>query len=170
VLTAIVVFASTAALRAPSPKLNDMEIAHVLVTSSDIAITHANLAIELSDDARVLAYAEGLIADSKANRKSLMAFVKMSDVALSDSSWSDSLTAMSVSAIEMAPQQEDGEQFVEWFSESQAAFQSHVATLIETELLPNIESVQLKKVADKAHTEAVTYAKKASELVAKVTG
>lgn len=170
---AILVFASTAALRAPAPEPsvvpNDMEVAHALVTASDIAIARANLALQSTDDEAIRTYAEDVIATSTANRDSLTSFAAESGAPLAANAWSDSLTAKSEASREEAPMG-DAQQFAEWFSGVEADFHSDVATLIETELLPVVEDAGLTAIAQQVQTEATEYADRAKALVPKVTG
>lgn len=82
----------TAAAPLPAqPRLNDLEMAHVAVTASEIDIAYARLALEKSEDPAIRAFAETMIRDHSAVNEQVAALARRLNVQAMDNDLSRQL-------------------------------------------------------------------------------
>ncbi len=89
-LTTLLVLGWAAPLRAQA-NLNDLEMAHVAVTASNIDIAYAHLALALSENLEIRAFAETMIRDHGAVNGQVVALARRLNVQAQDNEFSRTL-------------------------------------------------------------------------------
>lgn len=123
--------------------LNDLEMAHVAVTASNIDIAYAHLALALSDNQGVRDFAETMIRDHSAVNEQVVALAQRLGVTAQDNGLSRSLLAESTRIkAEMAAL--DGVAFDRFYVSNEVSYHETVNTVVADAFLPNIENEEVR--------------------------
>ena len=161
--------AAATAARADSPaELNDLEIAHVAYTADSIDIRYAHLALAISENPVIHAFAKTMIRDHEAVNEEALALVAKLDVAPQDNFLSRQLDAQADELVrEMS--QLSGAAFDRRYAENELAYHQAVNGLVEGTFIPNIEHPEVKALFEKALVIFKAHEKHAEKMVATLT-
>lgn len=139
--TAMAAFGSASA-QSPAD-LNDLEIAHVAYTADNIDIRYAHLALAISDNPEVRAFAETMIRDHEAVNAQALALLEKLQAQPQNNFLSRQLTANSIERInEMSALR--GTAFDQRYAENELAYHQAVNDLVENTFIPNIDNAEVK--------------------------
>ncbi|MEQ8826268.1 MAG: DUF4142 domain-containing protein [Parvibaculum sp.] len=127
--------------------LNDARIAHIAYTAGQIDISAANLALEKSEDAQVLAFAELMARDHAAVNEEALALLNRLDVAPQEN---DTSAALSSQAREREEQLAAlaGREFDIAYVENEVTFHKTVNEALQNLLIPNAQNADLKALLE----------------------
>lgn len=149
-------------------ELNDLEMAHVAVTASNIDIRYAHLALALSDDPAIRQFAETMIRDHTAVNEQVVALAQKLDVQARDNPMSRQLLAQAA-AIRDELSRLRGEAFDAHYAENELAYHETVNGVVEGAFIPNIENDEVKAVFRQALAIFRGHERHARVMVRKVT-
>lgn len=136
--------------QAPSPaiagsaaKLNDLEIAHVAYTADNIDIRYAHLALAISSNPAVHAFARTMIQDHTAVNEQALALLAKLQAQPQDNFLSKSLTEGSKKLIDEMSQLR-GAAFDRRYAKNELGYHKSVNNLVEKTFIPNIEHPEVK--------------------------
>ena len=129
--------------------LNDLEIAHVAYTADSIDIRYAHLALAISKDPAVRAFAKTMIRDHNAVNRKALALVKKLNVSPQDNFLSRSLAKQADKLIQEMSQL-TGAAFDRRYAENELGYHRSVNALVEDTFIPNIENPQVKALFEEA--------------------
>ncbi len=139
--TALAAFGSASA-QSPAD-LNDLEIAHVAYTADNIDIRYAHLALAISENPEVRAFAETMIRDHEAVNAQALALLEKLQAQPQDNFLSQQLTANSIELInEMSVLR--GTAFDQRYAQNELAYHQAVNDLVENTFIPNIDNAEVK--------------------------
>ncbi len=123
-------------------QLNDARIAHIAYTAGQIDISAANLALEKSEDAQVLAFAELMARDHAAVNEEALALLNRLDVAPQEN---DTSAALSSQAREREEQLAAlaGREFDIAYVENEVTFHKTVNDALQNLLIPHTQTADL---------------------------
>jgi len=165
----MVAFVTSAAVQQPAETAGDSEVAHTLLTATELAIEHANLALETTENERVLEYAETLLANNKTVNENLGTFIEGTETAPAPNKWSEKLMASTAEA-EAELVELEGTAFDARFAETQAEFQQTLIDLLSESVIPDAETDELKTIATSLHSHAMELLRISKDLVAPIEG
>lgn len=135
---------------ADSPaELNDLEMAHVAHTADLIDIRYAHLALGISDNPQVRAFAETMIRDHAAVNDRALALVKKLDVQPQDNAVSRLLVAQS-NALVVELRQFDGREFDRRYAGNELSYHRAVNHLVERRFIPRLRQPDVKALFEDA--------------------
>lgn len=145
---AILAAAMTLAMAAPvagqdPAKLNDLEMAHVAVTASNIDIAYAHLALALSSDPEVRGFAETMIRDHSAVNGQVAALAKKLGVTAQDNAMSRSLLA-DAEKMKTRLASLRGKAFDNAYLTNELGYHEVVNGVVAKQFIPNIENAEVK--------------------------
>jgi putative membrane protein len=145
---AVVILAAVLALpsvgRAESPAaLNDLEIAHVAYTADLIDIRYAHLALGISKNPKVRAFAETMIRDHTAVNDRALALLKKLKVQAQSNAFSQQLLDQSDTLVDEL-RQLSGRAFDQRYAHNELSYHRTVNELVEKTFIPKIENPQMK--------------------------
>jgi len=146
------IVAATFAVSAPAQdaaKLNDLEIAHVAYTASNVDIRYAHLALALSSNGEVRNFAETMIRDHTAVNDKALALLKKLNLSPQDNGVSQSLVKGSDMAVE-AMRKLEGKAFDAKYVENELAYHQAVNGLLGSTFIPNAKNAELKALLEVA--------------------
>ena len=130
--------------RAESPaELNDLQIAHVAYVADNIDIRYAHLALAISPDPAVRAFAETMIRDHTAVNEQALALLKKLNAEPQDNFLSQSLKENAEKLIDEMSQLR-GAAFDRRYAENELAYHKAVNDLVENSFIPNIENTEVR--------------------------
>jgi putative membrane protein len=130
-------------------QLNDLEIAHVAYTADVIDIRYAHLALGISKNPQVRAFAETMIRDHSAVNDRALALLKKLNVQPQDNFLSQQLVAQSEGLVtEM--RQLNGREFDQRYASNELGYHRAVNELVEKTFLPNIQHADVKVLFEDA--------------------
>lgn len=121
--------------------LNDLEIAHVAYTADVIDIRYAHLALALSNNPEIHAFANTMIRDHNAVNDQALALLKKLKADPQDNFLSRSLTVQS-NQIVADMQALNGDAFDRYYANNELRYHKAVNDLVENSFIPNIEVVE----------------------------
>ncbi|MEM7191120.1 MAG: DUF4142 domain-containing protein [Pseudomonadota bacterium] len=130
--------------KAESPaELNDLEIAHVAYTADNIDIRYAHLALAISQNPDIKAFAKTMIRDHEAVNEQALALLAKLGAEAKDNFLSQSLQANSEELINKMSQLR-GAEFDRFYAENELAYHKAVNDLVENTFIPNIDHPEVK--------------------------
>ena len=133
----------------PPTRLNDLEIAHIAYTAGAIDIRYAHLALALSEDPDVRAFAETMIRDHTAVNEKALQLIEMLNVTPQDNPVSQELNA-NAAAIRSELVQLEGNAFDRRYAENELAYHQFVNNAVETQFIPSVQTPELKALLEAA--------------------
>jgi putative membrane protein len=149
--------------------LNDLEMAHVAVTASDIDIRYAHLALALSQSEEVRRFAETMIRDHAAVNGQVVALAQRLKVKAQDNAFSKQLQRDAAARItELSALR--GAAFDRRYVENELAYHRAVNGVVADAFLPNIENAEVKKAFESALAVFRGHEHHAAQLTQSVAG
>jgi putative membrane protein len=148
VLVAVVALTSLSWARSPAD-LNDLEIAHVAYTADAIDIRYAHLALAISDNPQVRAFAETMIRDHTAVNDKALALVKKLNVQPQDNFLSQQLLKQA-EALVAEMRQLSGQAFDRRYASNELSYHQAVNQLVGGTFIPNLKNPEVKALFEKA--------------------
>ena len=131
------------ALAETPAELNDLQMAHVAYVADNIDIRQAHLALALSDNADVRAFAETMISDHTAVNEQALALLQKLGAEPEDNFLSQSL--MSDGAATMATLSAlKGADFDKAYAANELAYHQAVNDIVANDFIPNVENAEVK--------------------------
>jgi putative membrane protein len=149
-------------------KLNDTEIAHVVVNADEIDIRYAHLALALTRNPAVREFAQTMIRDHTAVTEQASALAKKLNLTPKDNAVSQDLLKKS-EALVADMRKLDGAAFDRRYAENELAYHKFVNGAVEKVFIPNAKNAELKALlqaglktfqAHEAHAEMMVGAVK----------
>ena len=148
VLAAVLILSSVSWAASPAA-LNDLEIAHVAYTADLIDIRYAHLALAISKNPTVRAFAETMIRDHTAVNDRALALLKKLNVQAQDNAFSQQLLNQS-DALADELRQLSGRAFEQRYARNELSYHRTVNELVEKTFIPKIENPQMKALFQEA--------------------
>lgn len=123
--------------------LNDLEMAHVAITASDIDIGYARLALAKSTNPQVRTFAETMIRDHSAVNRQVVELAKKLAVTAQDNPLSRQLVAASVKTTAEL-EALSGNAFDRRYAANEAAYHQLVNETIRDTFIPNSQNADVK--------------------------
>ena len=123
--------------------LNDLEIAHVAYTADNIDIRYAHLALALSNNPDIHAFANTMIRDHTAVNEQALALLEKLNAAPEDNFLSQSLEQGAQDIVNELSQLR-GAEFDKRYADNELAYHKAVNDLVENAFIPNIENGEVK--------------------------
>ncbi len=156
-LVAAVTVSSLSWAKSPA-ELNDLEIAHVAYTADSIDIRYAHLAMAISKNPQVRAFAETMIRDHTAVNDRALALLKRLNAQPQDNFLSQQLVKQS-DALVAEMRQLNGREFDRRYAGNELGYHQTVNNLVEKTFIPNLKHPDVKALFEdalvifKAHEE-----------------
>lgn len=147
-LAAALLLAGAAPLRAQAD-LNDLEMAHVAVTASDIDIAYAHLALAFSGNPAVREFAETMIRDHTAVNGQVADLAKRLGVQAQDNALSQQLREEAERKKQELSRLR-GAAFDRAYMENEARYHQSVNGVVADAFIPNIENAEVKRAFEGA--------------------
>ena len=139
-----VVLATTVPALAENPAdLNDLEIAHVAYTADNIDIRYAHLALALSSNPDIHAFARTMISDHEAVNVAALELLDKLGATAQDNFLSQSLNANAEKIIDGFVKLR-GAEFDRAYAENELAYHRAVNELVADVFIPNIDHPEVK--------------------------
>ena len=122
---------------------SDPQIAHIAYTAGVIDIEVANLAVKMSKNEDVIAFAKDMLRDHEAVNKQALDLVAKLKVTPEDNATSQSLTQAAAKERD-ALAKLDGAAFDKAYVENEIAYHKQVNGALETLLIPSAQNAELK--------------------------
>lgn len=148
--------------------LNDLEMAHVAVTASNIDIAYAKIALERSRNADVRAFAETMIRDHTAVNGKVADLAKKLNVQAQDNALSRKLLA-DAESIKAELAKLRGADFDRRYVENELAYHRTVNGVVADAFIPNVENAEVKSAFQQALTIFRGHEKHAADLASKLS-
>lgn len=129
--------------------LDDLEMAHVAVTASNIDIAYAHLALALSDDPEIRRFAEVMIRDHSAVNDQVAALAERLGVRAKDNPMSRQLLA-DASRIKDELAGLRGDAFGRRYAQNELAYHRTVNGVVADAFIPNIETPEVREAFEGA--------------------
>ena len=165
-ITLLAAFVIPAVSQANSPAdLNDLEIAHVAYTADSIDIRYAHLALAISKNPKVRAFAQTMIRDhQRVNEEALTIATKL-NVQPQDNFLSQQLNTQADQLVaEMS--QLSGAEFDRRYASNELGYHQAVNGLVEGTFMPNLQTPELKALFKDAIIVFKVHEKHAEKMVA----
>lgn len=137
-----IMLAGTAHAKSPA-ELNDLEIAHVAYTADNIDIRYAHLALAISENPDIHAFAKTMVRDHTAVNEQALALLGKLKAQPQDNFLSKSLNKGAGEIIEELSQLR-GKAFDRRYAQNELAYHKAVNDLVENAFIPNIEHADVK--------------------------
>jgi putative membrane protein len=147
--------------------LNDLEMAHVAVTASDIDIAYAHLALAFSENEAIRAFAETMIRDHSAVNAQVVALAKRLNVQAQDNALSQQLLAES-QRIKDELSRLRGAAFDRRYAENELHYHQTVNGVVADAFIPNVENPDVKAAFQQALAIFREHERHAQDMVTKV--
>ncbi len=146
----VVLIALTTSSWAKTPAdLNDLEVAHVAYTADNIDIRYAHLALAITKNPQVRAFAETMIRDHTAVNEKALALLKKLKAEPQDNFLSQQLTKQSDALIEEM-RQLSGRAFDQRYASNELSYHKAVNNLVEKTFIPNLQHPEVKALFKEA--------------------
>ena len=139
----------TASLAESPAELNDLEIAHVAYTADIIDIRYAHLALAISKNPDVHAFANTMISDNTTVNDLALALLEKLGAAPQDNFLSRQLNE-SADALVAEMSKLSGEAFDQFYAENELGYHQAVNGLVDNSFIPNIENAEMKALFQEA--------------------
>lgn len=147
--------------------LNDLEMAHVAVTASDIDIAYAHLALALSDDEEVRSFAETMIRHHTAVNQQVADLAARLNVRAQDNAMSRQLLADAEKTKDRLASLR-GADFDRAYSSNELQYHRTVNGVVEDVFIPNIETPEVREAFRAALVTFRRHEERAERLVRSV--
>jgi len=161
--------ALAAAPGAAQEELNDLEMAHVAVTASQIDIAYAHLALALSESPEVRDFAHTMIRDHTAVNGKVAALAEKLGVEAQDNAMSRTLLA-DARAVKDELSRLRGAAFDRRYAENELAYHRTVNGVVEDAFIPNIQNGEVKAAFRQALSVFRGHERHAERMVERVGG
>ncbi|MEZ5289816.1 MAG: DUF4142 domain-containing protein [Vicinamibacterales bacterium] len=148
--------------------LNDVEMAHVAVTASNIDIAYAHLALALSQNDDVRAFAEIMIRDHSAVNAQVVALAKALNVTAKDNAVSQQLIRDATSITSELTRLR-GAAFDAFYVRNELAYHRAVNTLVADTFIPNSANADVKRAFQSALPIFRGHERHAGQLASRLT-
>jgi putative membrane protein len=148
--------------------LNDLEMAHVAVTASNIDIAYAHIALAISETPAIREFAETMIRDHSAVNGQVVALAKKLNVMAQDNAMSQKLLHDST-AIKDQLMRLRGAAFNAYYAKNELAYHRAVNGLVADAFIPNIMNAEVKKAFEGALTIFRGHEQHAEHMASRVT-
>ncbi len=148
VLFALVAVSSPSWAESPAD-LNDLEIAHVAYTVDNIDIRYAHLALAISTNPEVRAFAEVMIRDHTIVNNKALALLKKLDAQPEDNFLSQQLVEQS-DALVAEMSKLSGGTFDRRYASNELSYHQAVNNLVERTFIPNLQHPDVKALFEEA--------------------
>ena len=158
------------ALAAPAhgqADLNDLEMAHVAVTASNIDIAYAHLALAFSSNAAVREFAETMIRDHSAVNAQVAALADRLGVKAQDNAMSRQLL-QDAERIKGELSRLRGPAFDQYYVTNELKYHRTVNGVVADAFIPNVKNPEVKKAFQEALTIFRVHERHAASLVQEV--
>lgn len=135
-------FQTSAQAQSPAD-LNDLEIAHVAYIADNIDIRYAHLALAISANPDIQAFAKTMIRDHEAVNEQALALLAKLQAQPQDNFLSQSLQANAEKLIDEMSKLR-GADFDKRYAENELAYHKAVNDLVGNTFIPNIENAEVK--------------------------
>lgn len=164
----LLLFATTGADSPEPPRtaLNDLEIAHIAYTAGLLDIRYAHLALAISENPDVRAFAETMIRDHSAVNDKAVALLEQLGATPQDNPTSQKLSA-DAATIRKELMGLEGPAFDRRYAANELAYHQFVNQTVETQFIPAVQNAEFKSLLESAlrtfkvherHAEAMTRA------------
>lgn len=162
-------FATSAVPLSGQADLDDLQMAHVAVTASNIDIAYAHLALALSENPAVREFAETMIRDHTAVNGQVVALARKLDVQARDNPMSRKLLADS-KRIKDEMSRLRGADFDRFYAENELGYHQTVNGVVAETFIPNIENGEVKEAFRAALAIFRAHERHAEQMVRRVGG
>ncbi len=145
--------------------LNDLEMAHVAYTADNIDIQYAHLALAISDNPAIRAFAQTMISDHNAVNQQALALLGKLKAAPVDNFLSQQLTTRSKQLVNEMKQL-SGTAFDERYANNELEYHKAVNDLVENTFIPNVENAEVKALFEQGLKIFKVHEQHATETVA----
>ena len=149
ILAAAAIALSITAPSFAAETMNDLEIAHTAYTAGQLDIRYAHLALAISENESVRAFAQTMIRDHTAVNDLALKLLEKLKVAPQDNFLSQDLTSQSHELINELSQLR-GPAFDRRYAENELAYHRAVNKLVEGTFIPNLKNPEIKALFEKA--------------------
>ena len=152
ILAAAAMLASVAlgTAQAESPAdLNDLEIAHVAYTADSIDIRYAHLALAISENPDVRAFAQTMIRDHSAVNERALALLNKLNASAQDNFLSRQLNAQADELVKEISHIH-GKAFDRRYAANELGYHQAVNGLVEGTFIPNLQNPEVKALFEEA--------------------
>ncbi len=168
-LAVLLALLPAASLRAQAPAdLNDLEMAHVAVTASNIDIAYAHLALAFSENEAIRTFAEAMIRDHTAVNGQVVALAKKLRVQAQDNAFSRQLLK-DAERIKDEMSRLRGAAFDRYYAQNELRYHRTVNGVVANAFIPNVENPEVKQAFEAALGNFRGHEVHAEQLVGKVT-
>jgi len=150
-------------------ELNDLQMAHVALTASDIDIAYAHLALALSDTPAIRAFAETMIRDHSAVNAQVVALARELGAQAQDNDLSRKLES-DARRIRDEMSRLRGADFDRYYASNELAYHRTVNGVVADAFIPNIENGRVKAAFQQALTIFRGHERHAEKMVREVGG
>ncbi|HEY6158830.1 MAG TPA: DUF4142 domain-containing protein [Gemmatimonadales bacterium] len=157
---------ATAPAQGPAD-LNDLQMAHVAVTASNIDVAYAHLALALSDNPAVRQFAETMIRDHSAVNARIAALAQRLGVQAQDNPMSRQLL-QDAERIKRELSGLRGAAFDRYYVNNELRYHRMVNGVVADAFIPNIKNPEVKRAFQEALTIFRAHERHAESLVAQV--
>ena len=152
--------------QAESPAdLNDLEIAHVAYTADSIDIRYAHLALAISENPTVRAFAQTMIRDHSIVNERALALLNKLNASAQDNFLSRQLNAQSDQLVEEMSHLH-GKAFDRRYAANELGYHQAVNGLVEGTFIPNLQNPEVKALFEEALAIFKAHEKHAENMVA----
>lgn len=144
-VVSIALLGSASAVAQEPADLNDLEIAHVAYVADNIDIRYAHLALAISQNPEVKAFAETMIRDHTAVNEQALALLQKLGAEPQDNFLSQTLSANAEDLIDEMSQLR-GVEFDQRYAANELAYHKAVNDLLSNAFIPNIENAEVKSL------------------------
>jgi len=142
-LTLAATFSVTAAQAQSPAELNDLEIAHVAYIADNIDIRYAHLALAISENPKIRAFAKTMIRDHTAVNEQALALLEKLGASPQDNFLSQSLNSDAEKIIDELSELR-GDEFDKRYAGNELAYHRAVNDLVANAFIPNIENEEVR--------------------------
>ena len=129
--------------------LNDLEMAHVAVTASNIDIAYAHLALAFSENAAIREFAETMIRDHSAVNGQVAALAKKLNVEAQDNALSQQLLR-DAARIKDELSRLRGAAFDRYYAQNELQYHKLVNGVVANAFIPNAKNAEVKQAFEAA--------------------
>ncbi len=155
--------------RATENPLNDLQMAHVAVTASNIDIAYAHLALAFSENPEIRQFAETMVRDHSAVNEQVFALANKLGVTAQDNDMSRQLLAQAQQVKDELSRLR-GEAFDQRYVENEAGYHQVVNGVVQNDFIPNVENSEVRAAFQGALQIFLVHQRHAEELNRKFGG
>lgn len=160
----LVALSGTVAAKGGAEGPSDAEIAHIAYTAGLIDISYAEVALEVSENAQVRAFAETMKRDHKAVNDAALDLLNKLGVAPQDNATSQSLSAQAEEK-RAELRSLSGAPFDKAYAENELAYHQFVNATLEDSFIPAADNAEFKDLLGVALKTFKTHEQHAKQLV-----